>query len=64
VIFDHAGDIYAANGFWLLAEKYWRGALIAGAKEGTKIQEKLRKLPGGSQAGEGVPSARPPSPQS
>jgi len=45
VILDHAGDIYAANGLWLLARRYWRAALAAGAKKGDKIQEKIDRAP-------------------
>ena len=45
VILDHAGDICAANGLWLLAEKHWREALVSGATTATEIREKLEQIP-------------------
>ena len=45
VIFDHAGDIYAANGLWVLARKYWQDALSSGSHEAEKIRRKLSQGP-------------------
>lgn len=45
IIIDHAGDIYAANGLWLLAEKCWREALVSGTKSRDDIQRKIDNIP-------------------
>ena len=45
IIIDHAGDIYAANGLWLLAEKCWREALVSGAENQDDIRGKIKNIP-------------------
>jgi len=42
VIFDHAGDIYAANNQMLLAQRYWWEALVRGAANAEAIKAKLQ----------------------
>lgn len=44
VILDHAGDIYAANGYPLLAIEYWWNAIEAGADEPDAIRAKIEQF--------------------
>jgi len=49
VILDHAGDIYAANGLFMLARHFWLTAIAQGALEPDAIQSKI------DRSGESVP---------
>ncbi len=43
IILDHAGDIYAANGLWVMARTYWNAALAAGPRD-VDIPQIRRKI--------------------
>ncbi len=44
VIYDHAGDIYAANGYQRLAVYYWRRAILQESDEEEKLNEKIQRF--------------------